>query len=865
MDLIIPGDVNPNEYLGKLPKQLDGMSPQQKMELLELLEEREKRLQYSGYKKWFVPGTETSLENLPKHRAFFAAGKDYRVRALIGGNRCLAEGTLVATPLGPVAIEDLEVGDTVYDRYGEPTKVSAVWDNGEKEVFNMTSRGKVMFACTPNHELDCLTKTSKKVLWRSDKVKEERVRADEQHENVAVRRAYAKSPLGGVHEPHAYVIGAMFGDGCCTCGTKTKIAISSANAAIPERIADILGVDYEKNKGANYTYMIHFPTFNHYDDWMKDKKAHQKTIDLSVVKTWDRESLLQFVAGLVDTDGGLSKGKDGHSLGLTMQALPVVEAFAYACTALWMDSPTIHICNGKHYVNGPCYYANIRNPWKVKLACDELRPYLVHKYKAEIDYSVFGGKRSFKDQIKINKTGEGYVVRTYDITVEHPEHFYLLANGISVSNCGKSICTTYEAALHATGDYRSVNWEGREFDKPTNIYVVGDTNETTKNILQSKLLGPPGTRGTGMLPLKTILGTTAKAGVSGAVSTIQVRHVSGGVSNISLLSYQQGMEAFYGVELEFAALDEMPPHNIYSEILTRTMTTNGMVSLSFTPLKGYTPLVISLFQHAELLCGAEPLEGSEILFDKNLKRPDKPHKAIVQIGWDDVSWLDEKTKQELLAETPPNLRLPRSQGKPTYGEGAAFPVAREKITYRPGDVDILPSWPRVYGLDVGWTCTAAVWAAYDPAGDVIYIYDEYIEHEKMPGYHAYNIQSRGKDIIGAIDPAAYQSGQDDGKKLFNQYKAEGLKLIKAENARLQSYKAIWQAMVLGKIKISTTCTHLLGELSIAQVDDKGELKSKNKYHAYDATRYAFAAVKKAKAPQEQSNVHDINTRGYLKF
>src|SRR5690606_30004699 len=148
-----------------------------------------------------------------------------------------------------------------------------------------------------------------------------------------------------------------------------------------------------------------------------------------------------------------------------------------------------------------------------------------------------------------------------------------------------------------------------------------------------------------------------------------------------------------------------------------------------------------------------------------------------------------------------------------------------KITYQAGSVEILPTWPRCYGLDVGWNTTAAVWCAYDPAADIIYVYDEYSDHEKMPGYHAYNIQSRGKDIVGAIDPAAYQSGQDDGKKLFNQYKAEGLKLIKADNARLAGYKSIWQALVLGKLKISTACSQLLSELSIAQIDDKGELKS----------------------------------------
>src|SRR5690606_38635306 len=129
-----------------------------------------------------------------------------------------------------------------------------------------------------------------------------------------------------------------------------------------------------------------------------------------------------------------------------------------------------------------------------------------------------------------------------------------------------------------------------------------------------------------------------------------------GTSNISLMSYQQGVTSFYGTEIHGVFLDEEPPQLIFGECLIRTMTTNGFVSLSFTPLKGYTPLIISLFQNADLLAGAQALEGSEILFDKDLKTPEKAHRAIIQRGWNAAPWLDSRAKEELLAETPPNLR-----------------------------------------------------------------------------------------------------------------------------------------------------------------------------------------------------------------
>lgn len=436
---------------------------------------------------------------------------------------------------------------------------------------------------------------------------------------------------------------------------------------------------------------------------------------------------------------------------------------------------------------------------------------------------------------------------------------------IGGNRVGKSQCTTFEAAMHATGDYP--DWfEGKRFIDPPLIWVVGDTNQTVKDIIQTKLLGDPGARGTGMLPLKSILGTTAKPGVSGAVGSIQVRHASGGVSNISLMSYQQGVEAFYGQAVSAAYLDEEPPQLIYSETVIRTATTGGIVSLSFTPLRGYTPLIVSLFQHADLLCGAKPLEGGEILFDHTQKKPERAHRCVIQLGWDkDAPWLDEQTKSELLAETPPALRAPRSQGIPTYGEGAAFPIERDKITFTAGEIAIQDSWKRVYGLDVGWDTTSAIWAAHDTINDIVYIYDEYYGHEALPDYHAYNIRSRGDWIPGAIDPSAGQSGQDDGRKLIDQYRRAGLKVQKANNSRKSGYAEMWQRMVLGKLKISTMCKTLLSEITIAQVDDKGALAANHKLHGLDAFRYALMSVEHGKVKPSATDEHDANTRGFISF
>ena len=150
----------------------------------------------------------------------------------------------------------------------------------------------------------------------------------------------------------------------------------------------------------------------------------------------------------------------------------------------------------------------------------------------------------------------------------------------------------YETVLHLTGDYPDW-WEGKRFDRPVKAWAAGDTNETTRDILQYKLLGPPGYEGEGLIPKAKIVKTTPRSGVPGAVLDIYVDHASGGTSVVTLKSYEQGRKKFQGTEIDVVWLDEEPPLDVYSECVTRTMTTGGIVYITFTPLEGLSEVVMS--------------------------------------------------------------------------------------------------------------------------------------------------------------------------------------------------------------------------------------------------------------------------------
>jgi len=72
------------------------------------------------------------------------------------------------------------------------------------------------------------------------------------------------------------------------------------------------------------------------------------------------------------------------------------------------------------------------------------------------------------------------------------------------------------------------------------------THPGGSDILQEKLLGPPGGFGTGMIPAHLIHHRTAKQGIADALETVWVRHRSGGMSVLAFRSYDQRPEAFQG-------------------------------------------------------------------------------------------------------------------------------------------------------------------------------------------------------------------------------------------------------------------------------------------------------------------------------
>jgi len=174
----------------------------------------------------------------------------------------------------------------------------------------------------------------------------------------------------------------------------------------------------------------------------------------------------------------------------------------------------------------------------------------------------------------------------FEAGLEHRERLLLAANRVGKSEGVGG----YEMVLHLLGEYPDW-WTGYRFRKSVKAWAAGDTGKTVREIIQAKLLGDPGAVGTGLIPGDRIQRTTNKAGVADAIETIYVRGKYG-ISELVLKSYDQRREAFQGTERDVIWLDEECPLDIYAECLLRTMTTNGRIMCTFTPLMGLTDMVL---------------------------------------------------------------------------------------------------------------------------------------------------------------------------------------------------------------------------------------------------------------------------------
>ena len=445
----------------------------------------------------------------------------------------------------------------------------------------------------------------------------------------------------------------------------------------------------------------------------------------------------------------------------------------------------------------------------------------------DMKYNSLKYFRPFDHQLKFFATGES------------ERRGILAANRI-----GKTVSTCFETACHLTGLYPEW-WNGYRFNKPITCMVAGEGWSQVALVLQNELLGTQDIKiqenlGTGAIPRDCIIIDTMRNDGANCIG-VEIKHKSGGKSYLLFANYTQEVRQLQGFKLNLAVFDEQPPDDFFSEIVTRTATTQGKVLCSFTPLKGLNGLVSKFWNHEE---------GYD----------------YIRVSWDDVPEMDPwgqpfllmETRRQLERDYLPHEREARIAGKPVMGLGAVFQI-RNWPTYKTGDFDFanMHGLHRIFAMDLGLVNDKTVISLmyWHPELREAWLHKQLVvkgtEEANPLNYvqHLLRPEVFGTPILLPADASTqgrYTMSSLSIRQFLEEYELNVLPdpamnppddQGRRTNHKSYGINVMRQMLEMGTFHVNENCTTFLSEAQNYYVDEKGRFSDPD--DAIDSARYAL--------------------------
>lgn len=386
-------------------------------------------------------------------------------------------------------IQDIVPGDTVIgsDLKGntKPVKVTRTFNNGDRDCYRSTfavgsTKARVVLESTLEHKVLALKQVSshsEEYLNNTPRVIP--VGSKAQQLSCISINSFDDNLSNFYDEPRALLIGLLLGDGCYTEAVG-RVTFSCADTKLVEDLKPYLtsiNVRLSRYKYHNDIYYgvanIDKPTssidasgrfsvgnqmnsIKRYliDNDMYGKLAHDKEIPVCAYR-WSNKSIAQLISGLIITDGSVYSGDGGkaahisfsstsHRMILQLQWFLKYRLGIHSSvtTGAKAGSKITHLFLDKEYVSKHDQYKLCISTYEsVQKFCKLVELYGVKKEKlANLNASYI---KPFKnsDYSRMHRKSQEHIGMrpTFDIEVDHPDHLFVLANGLIVSNSGQKI------------------------------------------------------------------------------------------------------------------------------------------------------------------------------------------------------------------------------------------------------------------------------------------------------------------------------------------------------------------------------------------------------------------------------------------
>ena len=381
---------------------------------------------------------------------------------------CLAEGTRVRMADGSVKeIEHIVAGDVVLgcsiSGVVQPVPVLAQQYSGDKECVRVLYR-RGTGAVNEEDYLSVIGTREHKILTevvvRTNKAAANRLayfdavlarplgfQPPNAHDYICAKLPTSFDDTDTRDEPYALLAGILTGDGCLTLENAvrftcydTELAADlpallrplgfSLTGAHPEyRIRDEDSLYMKEADGEQYR--------NRLKQWLRAEGlwgcyAHEKHLPRTIWE-WSNASIRAYIAGMLSTDGYVMQNEHSNGIGFGATSRELIMGIkTLLAVRFGIYGSAVRLSQKKADNARPVYVFTISAGDMVQKLADFYIPGVKHKKLLQI----IGNAKKTNDSTRarfVRKEAVG-VRPTYDIYIAHPDHLFLLENGLVVSN-----------------------------------------------------------------------------------------------------------------------------------------------------------------------------------------------------------------------------------------------------------------------------------------------------------------------------------------------------------------------------------------------------------------------------------------------
>lgn len=396
--------------------------------------------------------------------------KFYIRSAATGVGKALPNSTVIPTPNGQKQVGEIKPGDLLFDAFGKPTLVKAIYPQGEKEVWEITFKDGRKAKCCEEHLWSYCTeeqrkeqKINRKFYTKTLKEINEMPLYQPGHGyKILVPMQKAVEYPAKQYYLKPYTFGLLLGDGSFKYNnTNKRLCFSSENDELPTAIAQEMNWHYKKCSDYNYNWMFENPNNNtHTNIWVEEAlrdfpalwqtKSETKFIPREYLEG-SIEQRFDLLNGLLDTDGSVDKEKGRISYYTVSPQLRdnVIElSLSLGFKATWLE-------DNHNKDNLPLYKIEITGSPENKIKLFKLK----RKHELILQWYNNGERKEenlFNPIVKIEKLN--YKEEMTCFYVDNNEHLFLMNDYIVTHNTRAMVADAASISMSEVYDPQKREW-----------------------------------------------------------------------------------------------------------------------------------------------------------------------------------------------------------------------------------------------------------------------------------------------------------------------------------------------------------------------------------------------------------------------